>query len=95
LGDKVDDELGAGADGWMRKSSRPEAAGATACRGRGDAASASMSSSTLFGTSSTMTSISSSVTPTGSGDGVVLLPEGAAVAVVLGVNDGADGEELI
>jgi hypothetical protein len=54
-----------------------------------------MSSSALSGTSSTTTSISSSVTPTGSGDGVVLLPEGAAVAVVLGVNDGADGEELI
>jgi hypothetical protein len=39
------------------------------------------------------TSISSSVTPTGSGNGVMLLPEGAATVVVLGVNDGADGEE--
>jgi hypothetical protein len=93
LGDKVDNELGAGVDGWIRKSSRQETAGATACRGRGDAASASTSTSSLSRTSSTTTSISSSVTPIGSGDGVVLLPEGAAAAAVLGINDGADGEE--
>jgi hypothetical protein len=42
--------------------------------------------------SSTTTSISCSVTPTGSGDGLVLKPEGAAAAAVFGVNDGADGE---
>jgi hypothetical protein len=88
----MEDELAIGADGWTRKSSRPEAAGATARRGRVDAASASTTSSSHSRTSSTTTSISSSVTPTGSDDGLVLLPEAAAAAAVFGVNDGADGE---